>query len=368
MDTRREAATVGVVGLGGMGRRHASTARALGADVVAGADVDATARETFADRFDAATYAEFATMYDAHPDLTAVVVATPNRFHEPAARTALAAGFSVLVEKPLAHDLASAERIAATARESPGVCMVGFQNRFAGNAELFDAYRSEGRFGDLRHVEAEYVRRRGIPTRGSWFTRRETAGGGALVDIGVHALDLSLSLLGFPEVTEVSGVVRSAFGDREDYADPDDWDEWRADTAVFDVDDSASAFVRCANGATVSLEVSWAANRPPAKELLVRGTEGGARLAIGGDDLTVYRTSTLGRDHFVDERLEPKPVGDAKRALQEAFFEAVDEGEAPERNTVEQALTVQRVVDAVYRASEAGRAVAVDDSPATPTG
>jgi predicted dehydrogenase len=361
-----EDVTVGVVGLGGMGRRHAGTARTLGATLAAGADVDSTARDRFGDRFDAPTYETFAEMYESHPDLTAVFVTTPNRVHEPATRRALAAGFSVLVEKPLAHSLGAAERIVQTARESPGVCMVGFQNRFSAGAELFDAYRERGRFGDVRHVEAEYVRRRGIPSRGSWFTRRETAGGGALIDIGVHVIDLTLFLLGYPTVTEVSGVVRSEFGTREDYADPDDWDDWRAETATFDVDDSASAFVRCEDGTTVSLEVAWATNRPSSKDVLVRGTDAGVRLTIGGDELEIYESHTVGRDHYADERLVADPVDDPRATLQETFFDAVRGDERPARNSVEQALLVQRVIDAIYRSSEAGRAVGLDDEWSVP--
>jgi predicted dehydrogenase len=347
---------IGVVGLGGMGSVHANNLDALGAEVVAGADVDPERRVAFEQAWDAETVGDHDEL--AALDLDAVVVATPNRFHEPAAVAALEAGMDVLVEKPLAHDLASAERIAAAADDADGFCMVGFHNRFCPAASLFQAYRDEGRFGDITHLEANYVRRRGIPGTGSWFTSSDLAGGGALVDIGVHALDFALYLLGCPEVTEVSGVARTEFGAEADYADPDGFGGgWSDDAGTFDVDDSVSAFVRTADGVTISLEVSWAANREPTDEFVVRGTRAGGRLSLGGDTLTTYESNDLGFDHHVDteHRGSLDPTGHEAEAA--AFLDAVDSGAPPEMNTAAEALTVQRVVDAIYRSSETGQAV-----------
>lgn len=199
---------IGIVGLGGMGNLHARSVQELGATIVAGADLVSEQRNQFADKFGARTY-------ETHEELVtdgavdAVIVTTPNRFHEPIAVTALEAGCHVLVEKPLAHTLESAERIAEAAAREDGICMVGFHNRHAASMAMFDEQHASGRFGELTHVEANYVRRRGVPGPGSWFTSPELAGGGALLDIGVHALDLALYALDFPEVVEVSGVTRT---------------------------------------------------------------------------------------------------------------------------------------------------------------
>src|SRR5699024_10062143 len=125
--------------------------------------------------------------------------------------------------------------------------------------------------------------------RGSWFTQKETAGGGALIDIGAHAIDLALYILGFPQVTEVSGVTRSVFGSRPDYTYLEAWGE--AGDGTFDVDDSASAFIRCANGTSISLEVAWAANRQPNNEFVIQGDNAGARLDLIDSDLTLFESS-----------------------------------------------------------------------------
>ena len=359
MGTQTERVRLGVVGLGFMGQTHATNAEQFGHDVVAGADVVAETREEFARAYDATTYEEFAAMYD-EEDLDAVAVSTPNAFHEDAVVAALERDYDVLCEKPLANDLASAERIASAAADSDGFCMVNFHNRVSTAAEVFKDFQAEGHFGPITHVDANYVRRRGIPGVGSWFTNQELSGGGAVVDIGVHAIDFALYLMDYPSVEDVFAVTRTEFGHRDDYVDPGDWYD-ETEEAVFDVEDSATAMIRCEDDRTVSLEVTWAANQPETQEFVARGTEAGAALDLGGETLTLFESGTQGTDHNRDVTLTEGAIdytgweGSDKR-----FLEAVREGEAPDLNTVEQALTVQRVIDAIYRSAEAGSSVTVE--------
>jgi predicted dehydrogenase len=344
-----------------MGTRHATNARADGHEVVAGADVVPEVRRTFAEEFDVPTYEEFEEMFAAEA-LDAVVVTTPNAFHAPAATAALESGYDVLCEKPLADDLDGAERIAGAAERSEGFCMVGFHNRFTTSVRLFEDLRADGRFGELRHVEANKIRRRGIPGVGSWFTDPELSGGGCLIDIGVHAIDLALHLLDYPEVLEVSGVTRSDFGHRADYADPDGWGgNWDTEESdSFEVDDSVTALLRCADGTTVSLDVAWATERPANGDFVVRGTEAGARLSMGADELEVFDTGTGAADHYADTELRGSLDRTGWEAETAAFLDAVVAGEPPADNTVEQALTVQRVIDAIYRSDADGEAKTID--------
>jgi predicted dehydrogenase len=348
--------TAGVVGLGTQGRRHAETIADLGAEIVGGVDVAPGARESFADAFDAPAYEDHESLYDdADPD--AVVITTPNKFHEPAAVDAFERNVSVLIEKPLAHTLESAERIVAAAEESAGVGMVGFKNRYCAAAEVFDAHREAGRFGDLVRVEANFLRRRGAAI-GTWFADKEMAGGGALIDIGVHALDFALYLLEFPEIVEVCGSTRSDLAGREDYVDPNGWgNPERADEATFDVDDSAVALLRTADGSVITLDVAWAANRQPTREIIVRGTEAGAEMDLGGADLAINEVSAEGTDHFVDVDVEGTLERSALAGEDADFLDAVAAGEPPAMNTLEEGLTVQRLLDAIYRSSEAGESV-----------
>lgn len=348
---------LGIVGLGGMGWKHAGNAITHGAEVVAGADVLKEARDSFGSEHNAATYENHKKMYEA-ADPDAVVVTTPNAYHEPAATAALERGIDVLCEKPLGDTLEAAESIVATEAESDAFCMVGFHERYSLVGKLFPRHRDAGRFGNIRHIEVNYIRRRGIPGVDSWFTSEDLAGGGALIDIGVHAIDFGLYLAGYPDVTEVSGVARTDFGTREDYADPDDWsDTPTPDGVVFDVDDSVNAFIRCANGTTIVLDAAWATNREDSQEVIVRGTEAGARGRIGGEDLEIYETDRTITDHYLNTTVEGNVETRGHEAEMIDFLEGVKAGKAPDMNTVEEGLDVQRVIDAIYRSSDEGRAI-----------
>jgi predicted dehydrogenase len=358
---------VGIVGLGGMGRHHSENITKLGHEVVAGTDVVSDTRKRFGEEFDAVTYETHADLYEKE-DLDAVVITTPNKFHEPAAIGALESGYSVLCEKPLAHSLAAAERIADTARAADGFCMVGFHNRFSTPASIFKEYQAEGRFGDITHIQANYVRRRGIPSIGSWFTNKELSGGGALIDIGVHVLDFTLYLLDFPKIVEVSGVTRSDFGTRDDYADPDGWSgNWDSASDTFDVDDSTTAFIRCAGGQTITLEVSWAAQQTATTECVVRGTEAGAEFDFHDDSITLIESGKQGVDHYSNTQISGNLNPSGHEAEDELFLESVAANETPQLNTVDQGLTVQRIIDAIYRSSEKGRTQTLTVEPEEPT-
>ncbi|TQQ79208.1 Gfo/Idh/MocA family oxidoreductase [Halonotius terrestris] len=346
---------VGIVGLGGIGHHHADRLEEHGADLVGGVDIDAEARQEFSEEWNVPTYSD---IDDILTEIDALFVTTPNKYHEDYATAGLNAGLDVLLEKPVAHTLDSAERIADSAAASDGFCMVGFNNRFAAPVEVATAYRDEGRFGDITHVEANYVRRRGIPGRGSWFTSKEVAGGGALIDIGVHAIDLALHFLDFPTITEVSATTRAQFGTREDYGYLYMWGDDEGPEA-FDVEDSASAFLRAEDGRTVSLEVAWAANRPRTDEFVLRGSDGGAIYDRKSEELTIYESGSAGSDHLTETAVD---TADNNTHLTEVgyFLEHVAADEVPERNTISEGLAVQRVIDAIYRSAEDGRAVELD--------
>ncbi|WP_275039926.1 Gfo/Idh/MocA family protein [Natrinema pallidum] len=345
----------GIVGLGNIGQYHAERLVDLGVTLAGGMDVAAEARTRFARRYNVDVYDNHHELYDT---VDAVIITTPNKYHEEYAIDAFERDLHVLLEKPLGHSTESAERIATAAAASDGYAMVGFNNRFANTVRIVKNRIDRGELGDVSHVEANYVRRRGIPGRGSWFTRRQIAGGGALIDLGVHAVDLALFLLGYPEVEEVSGIARSEFGSREEYAYLDMWAD-DAGPEGFDVDDSASAFIRCAGNRTISLEVAWATNRPATHEFVARGTESAARFDLLDGDLTFHSASKVGPDHLEDTTIETRQ-NDTHSDEQREFFDRIVGGDM-RGNSIEEALTVQRVINGIYRSSDAGHTVPIEE-------
>lgn len=328
---------VGIVGCGTIGQIHADRIVELGHEIVGAVDVSESAREGFTETYEVDTYEHHDALYES--DVDAVFIATPNAFHEEAAVSALEAGLDVLIEKPLAHTIESAERIAAAARTASGFCMVGFTMRFADVTREVKTLQQEGAFGEVTHVQANYVRQK-IPSldRG-WFARKELSGGGALIDIGVHVLDLALHVVEFPEILEVSGTTRTEYGE-------------------YDVDDSATAFVRCAGGTTITLEAAWMASCEPTRACVVRGTEGGARFDVTQPDVTRYELTEAGTSYR--ERQVEVSRNDIHLHEDKVFLDAAAAGHPPTHCTVEEALTVQRVLDAIYESSERGRAVQFD--------
>lgn len=353
MKTNGESLRIGVIGLGNIGEAHGYHVNESSAQLVGGVDISAEARQSYEDRFGVPTFESFEDLRN--QDIDAVIIGTPNKFHAEYAIPALNCGIHVLCEKPLAHTLESAEKIVEASTVSDAFLMAGFHNRFSPITEAVVGARESGRFGELRHVDANYIRRRGVPGRGSWFTRKELSGGGALVDIGVHAIDLALHILDYPEVNEVSGTTQSEFGCRDEYVYNHMHGEDQG-SEHFNVEDSAIAFIRCESEQTISLDVAWATNRDESQYFVVRGTDAGARFTLDGQSIDFYETHPDSEQQLpiVTEYVEDVAT---KRVEHEYFFECIRENRPPKQNTAEQSLTVQRILEAIYESSQTGESI-----------
>jgi len=355
MESDRDPLVVGILGLGSHGIHYADLITELGHEVM-GADADPQVREEFAEQFDAETYERPEDLFDA--DIDAVTISTPTKFHEAVATQALEAGHHVFLEKPLADSLEGAERIVETAERTGNICMLGFYHRFRNHCDVLKSYIDEGTIGDLIHIDAKYVRRRGVPGRGTWYTSKKLAGGGALMDIGCHLLDLLLYFSDWPDIQEVIATSRSDFGNREDYAYLYMWGD-DDEAKMYDVEDSVRAFIKFESGMTASIEVAWAANVPNEHSYRIEGTSAGAELSIkdvpyeegNTANLELYETQSGGDSHLIDSTVTCNDNEGYDAELQ-TFVDAIESDERPEKNNVEQALQVQRVVDQIYRAAE----------------
>lgn len=345
-----ETLEVGFVGLANRYTQLAGYVEESGHDIVACADVRTNLGQKFAERHGAALVEDHHAVIDADPD--AIIVGAPNRFKEKIAIDALAADVDVLVDKPLSSSLAGAKRMMEAERSSNAFGMAGFPSRFREEVQTILQRIKRNELGDVYHVDATYVRRRGIPGIGSWYTNERLSGGGVLMDIGSIIVYNALAMLEFPEIREVTGVTSTQFGNKSDYVDPNRRSEpFSALSEIFTVEDFASGYIKT-DGATITLEVAWAANRPVASHLVVWGTERGARVPIEGPDRTtkMYGAGSPGTDHFIDSEVVIPPRSDRpwEWTALEVFFDHVGGGAAPDGCSFEEGVIVQRVIQSIY--------------------
>jgi predicted dehydrogenase len=294
----------------------------------------------------------------AEPDIDAVFIATPNAFHAPLAKRALQLGKHVIVEKPFATNATEATEVVEQARRADKLLSVGMNQRFRPESQRVAQLVRAGTLGRVYHAKAFWFRRAGIPKLGTWFGKQALAGGGALYDIGVHLLDLALFVMGRFDPISVSGQVYTTFGPRG--LGEGGWGLSERSHREFDVDDAATALLRFADGATLTLDVSWAIHQkePDRMNVLLHGSEAGAGLYPGelyrfGSEEGVYETSTLAHAAL-----------DYPHANRFHNFIGAVQGREPLCVTPAQALSVQRILDAIYESSRAGREVMLSHGPA----
>jgi len=340
---------VGIIGSGGIAQAcHMPAYQALaGVELHAVADINPQAARAAAEKFSVPhVFTDYRDLV-AMPEIDVVSVCTPNAFHKGPTIAALKAGKHVLVEKPIAVNAAEGRAMLRAAKRAGKLLMVGLNNRFAATTQALKRAIDGGALGEIYFAEAVATRRRGIPGWGG-FTEKDKSGGGALVDIGVHILDLSLYLMGYPKPASVSGVVAAKFGPRTDL--PRVEGGWAWDPKNFSVDDFGVGFVRFENGTALVLKASWAGNiGDPAFTCTLWGTEGGCR----SDPIGIF---TQAHGSLIDITPVELPRVKSHWVEVERFIEAVRKGR-PSPIPAEEALVTQQILDAIYRSSELGREV-----------
>jgi predicted dehydrogenase len=293
-------------------------------------------------------------------ELDAVSIATPTHLHAPIAVAALEAGLHVLCEKPLARSVAEGAAMVRAAEQAGRVLKVVFNHRERGDVAVLKHQIDAGQLGRIYYAKAHWMRRNGIPGLGGWFTSREMAGGGPLIDLGVHILDLALYLLGEPKVTTASASTFAELGPRGLGGSGYGYGS-QALGSSYEVEDLATAYLRLEDGAALQLETSWATFRAPGDNFGIElyGTDGGARIEVQdyrhGDTLRIF-TDVAG----VPAEVRPAVGrGEGHRAVVREFVEAVRGGDWAAHNG-EAALRRTKVIEACYRSAVKHREVSVD--------
>ncbi len=281
--------------------------------------------------------------------LDAVSVALPNALHAPVTVAAAKAGLHVLCEKPMATTARDARRMIRAADEAKKKLMINFSFRFTDQSQALRRLVDSGSVGEVYYGRTVWHRRRGLPGFGGWFGQKELAGGGPIIDLGVHRLDLALWLMGNPTPVTVSASTYGAIGPQLA----------RKKRKKFDVEDLGCALVRFDNGATLIVEASWAGFSEKKEDMVTQlwGSEGGIIQRNIGEGYT-FEALAYGESNGAlwESRLQ-QPLEKSSSAYR-AFVDAVLD-DTPVPAPAEHGLQVQLILDAIYKSATQHREVKV---------
>ncbi len=350
---------VGVVGLGYAGEQHLKNfARMPNVEAVALAGLEEERLRELGERYGVHELHRSWEELVARDDLDVVSIGAPNHLHAPIAVAALEGGRHVLCEKPLARTGAEAAGIVEAARRADRAVHIAFTQRERGDVQALKRHIDEGNLGRIYHAKATWMRRNGIPGMGGWFTSKEMAGGGPLIDLGVHMVDMALFLMGDPTVESVSCATYAELG-------PQGRGGWVGNGLMtgenpYEVEDLATAFIRLSGGATLNLETGWAVYRESSDDFGVTlyGTDGGAEMKVrnyGTADTVRIYTDVAGVPAVVAPEIEPR---EGHYAVVRRFVEAIRGGDWKGQYG-EDGLDRARIIDACYASALEGREVSL---------
>lgn len=270
---------VGVIGVGNISNEHIQAyLRNPDVELYAFCDINEDQLNKMGDKYGVSR--RFTDMNDllALPEIDAVSVCTWNAAHAPCTIAALNAGKHVLCEKPMSISKAYAEEMKAAAERNGKLLMIGFVRRFGNDCAILQDFINNDYFGELYYAKATYLRRKGNP--GGWFGNKELSGGGPLIDLGVHVIDLVRYLMGKPKAISVYGATFQKLGDRRNIKEKVDYaSTGKSDNDICNVEDLATGMIRFDNGAVLHIEASFSLNiKGPEGKIELFGTKAGAKL------------------------------------------------------------------------------------------
>ncbi len=298
-------------------------------------------------------YTDYNEMFKALPELDAVSVCTWNNSHVPAALAAIAAGCHVFCEKPMAMNAKEAEELKKAAEKAKKVLGIGFVRRFGKDADLCRELVESGKMGEIYYARANYVRRNGNP--GGWFADKARSGGGPLIDLGVHIIDLVRYIEGNPKPVSVYGATFTKLYNRAQLKDQKGYVSAGSLGAKdkCDVEDLASAMIRFDNGSVLTVETSYSLNTGKDSGCIeIFGDKGGVTI----DPNVIYHGELCSR---MTDISFPSHTGfdGSEYALEiENFLSAIVDGEQI-RATAEDGVELMKILDAIYESAKTGHEV-----------
>ena len=335
--TTSERLRVGIIGGGAIAQvAHLPVLKKLKTvEVQAICDTDLPKARALADRFGVKDALDDIEDLLRNEELDAVVISSPNHLHEAHVLAALSANLHVLVEKPLTVTSASVQRILKAAEKRDRIVMVGMNHRYRPDVQIVRSFVQSGELGRIESVRGSWHIFRPSRNQLGWRQRRDLAGGGAMLDLGLSVLDLGLWLGGTPAPVRVSACLDSVGRERA-------------------VEQSGSAFVVCENGMSLFVDVTWHhLGEGERFGVGLRGSKGTAAI----NPLTVWKEM-----NWMPMDVSPTASGSRENAFTASFraewahFEAAIAGEvrlAP----LQDHLVLHRILDAIYKSAEEGRDV-----------
>ncbi len=351
--SKRKQIRYGLIGAGGIGRAHADAIRAAGEKIAAVVDVNRSVAEQFANDYSVDFVANNVNSLVKRDDIDAVIVCTPNAFHAQQTILALQAGKHVLCEKPMSVNVEQAKKMIQAAKKAKKIFTVGYVRRFMPTSEAVKNKIEKGFLGNIYYAESKWLRRRGVPGYGGWFTTKKLSGGGPLIDLGCHMIDLVNWLIGYPKPKRVFATSGCHIADK-DYVYLSMWGKENP-KGVYDVEDYASAMIRYENGVTVLLQVSWAINMADDNKL---------ETWIAGDKAGCI---TDGSNIVFAGQEQPSALTELNYRVKEAscferqiahFSDCIRNGKTP-RVKPEEALIVQKILQAIYDSSKQKKEIVI---------
>ena len=362
---------VGIIGTGWIAGAHImSYLKCPDVEIVAGADLIPGKAEAFFKQYGVnvirCDYKDGEEMVnDKSLGLDAVSICTYNRQHAPCAIQALKAGVNVLLEKPFTVTTEEAIEVMKAEKESGKILSIGFQPRLDPNMIMVKEIVQSGELGDVYYVQTGGGRRRGIPTPfGTTFIEDETAGLGALADIGCYSLDMVLNAIGNPKPLTVSGYKSAFHGKDPNYIGYKKCGHPEYHK-VFEVDDFAAAFIRMEGDIVIDFRISWAMNMDTSGDTLILGTKGGLRIpstecwngSVGGDFVLYHEVAGQQIQTTIPST---KPGGDNNFNWKiRTFLDACKNGTASPVPS-SQIIYNQAILDGIARSAELGHEVEIE--------
>ena len=341
---------VAVIGVGSIANEHIkSYIKNESVELYAFCDVSEENLKTMGETYGVTRlYTDEAKMLAELPEIDAVSVCTIHAAHAPCVIMALNAGKHVLCEKPMAMNAKEAQDMIDASVKNGKKLMIGFVRRFGNDTAVVKDFINNGNVGEIYFAKASYLRRNGNP--GGWFGNKALSGGGPLIDLGVHVIDLTRYLMGNPKPVSVYGATFHKLGNRPGIKGKICYSNAEKDkTQVCDVEDMVTALIRYDNGAVLSVEASFSLNvKNDSGKIELFGTKGGVTLK---PEFELY---TEMNDYLVDVSLNMPTALQWEGLFDNEINYFVDAviNDKDLSSIAEDGKTIMQILDAIYKSAE----------------